>query len=122
MAKINNKKIAEVIASYAVTGSYNATAKELGISDKTVKKIILENPKKYEEKKETFIQKADRIIDKAMDKLEKKIDKEDIAPNQLTTVIGTLIDKSRLVKGESTNNDSITIKTVSYTHLRAHET
>ncbi len=110
MAKINNKKIAEVIASYAVTGSYNATAKELGISDKTVKKIILENPKKYEEKKETFIQKADRIIDKAMDKLEKKIDKEDIAPNQLTTVIGTLIDKSRLVKGESTNNDSITIK------------
>lgn len=110
MAKIDNKKVAEVIASYAVTGSYNATAKELGISDKTVKKIILENPKKYEEKKETFIQKADRIIDKAMNKLEKKIDKEDVAASQLTTVIGTLVDKKRLVAGESTNNDTITIK------------
>ena len=45
-----------------------------------------------------------------MNKLDRALDKDDIAPNQLTTVIGTLVDKKRLTEGESTNNDTITIK------------
>ena len=61
-------------------------------------------------KKETFIQKADKIIDKALNKLDKVLDEDNIPANHLTTVIGTLIDKKRLVGGESTNNDTITIK------------
>lgn len=150
MAKIDNKKVAEVIASYAVTGSYNATAKKLEISDKTVKKIILENPKKYEEKKEEFSIRANRIVDKALillerrfdtalnnqDELEELIDavfkceeegkdkvtrkeKADIAKklsrlelnslSEITTSMGTLIDKTRLIAGESTENNKFEV-------------
>lgn len=116
--KIDNKKIAEVVTSYALTNSYNATAKETGVCASSVKNIILKQKKENsdefvkvcEQKKETFIEQADRIIDKAMKKLEKQIDNEMVPANHLTTAIGTLIDKKRLVAGESTNNDAITIK------------
>lgn len=116
--KIDNKKIAEVVTSYALTNSYNATAKETGVCASSVKNIILKQKKENndefvkvcEQKKETFIEQADRIIDKAMKKLDKVLDEEDVPANHLTTVIGTLVDKKRLVGGESTNNDSITIK------------
>lgn len=109
MAKIDNKTKAKVIASYALTNSYNKTAKEFNISDKTVKKIVEENPKLYEQKKEEFVDKASRIIDKALDKLETEIDKGIVPANQLATIIGTMYDKRALAKGESTNNNIITI-------------
>ncbi len=108
-APIDAKTKAEVVASYALTNSYNKTSKEFNISDKTVKKIVNENPNLYEQKKDEFVDKASKIIDKALDKLEKELNKEDIPVNQLTTVIGTLYDKRALAKGESTNNNSITI-------------
>ena len=111
---IDNELKAKVRASYALTNSYNSTAKEMGISDHTVKKIINENPEEFnkvsKEKKKEFADRATTIIDKAMNKLEKLIDNEDVAANHLTTVIGTLYDKRALAKGESTNNESITIK------------
>lgn len=107
--KIDNKKIAEVVASYALTNSYNATAKQCGVSDKTVKKIIESNPKQYEEKKEKFSNYCDRLIYKALGKLEKELDKEDIPINNLTTVIGTLYDKMRLANGESTENNKFEV-------------
>ncbi len=108
--KIDSKKISEVIASYALTNSYNATAKQCGISDKTVKKIIENNPKEYEEKKEKFSNYCDRLIYKALGKLEKELDKEDIPINNLTTVIGTLYDKMRLANGESTENNKFEVE------------
>ena len=104
------KKKLEVINSYVRTDSYNATEKETGVNHKTVKKIVEENTELYQQKKEEFIEKASRIIDKAMNKLDKELDKDNIPVNNLTTVIGTLYDKRALAKGESTNNDSITIK------------
>ncbi len=106
----DTKTKTKAIESYVLTNSYNKTAKEIGISDKTVKKIVEENPKLYEQKKDEFVNKASRIIDKALEKLEKELDKDGIPVNNLTTVIGTLYDKRALAKGESTNNDSITIK------------
>ena len=107
--KVDSKKIAEVIASYALTNSYNATAKKCGISDKTVKKIIENNPKQYEEKKEKFSNYCDRLIYKALGKLEKELDKDGIPINNLTTVIGTLYDKMRLANGESTENNKFEV-------------
>lgn len=107
--KINSKKIAEAIASYALTNSYNATAKECGISDKTVKKIISNNPKEYEKKKEKFSDYCDRLIYKALGKLDKELNKNDIPINNLTTVIGTLYDKMRLANGESTENNKFEV-------------
>lgn len=107
---IDNEKIAEVIASYALTNSYNKTAHECGISDKTVKKIIENNPKEYEKKKELFSDYCDRLIYKALGKLDKELDKENIPINNLTTVIGTLYDKMRLATGESTENNKFEVE------------
>ena len=107
-----NKKI-EAMKSYALTGSYNKTAKEVGINDKTVKNIIERNKEEYtkiyEQKKEQFIEKTTTIIDKALDKLEKELDNNGIPVNNLTTVIGTLYDKRALAKGESTGNTNFSV-------------
>lgn len=112
--KIDNKKIQMIMASYALTNSYNATAKECNVSDKTVKKIIEEHSEEYtkvsEQKKLEFVEYADKLIDKAMNKLDKALDREDIPVNNLTTAIGTLFDKRALAKGEATSNTSIAIK------------
>ena len=116
--KIDNQKIQEIIASYALTNSYNATAKETGVCANSVKNIInkqkTENADEYakicEEKKEEFVEYADRLINKAMSKLDKALNREDIPVNNLTTVIGTLYDKRALAKGEMTSNTSISIK------------
>lgn len=111
--KTDEQKKIEAMTSYALTNSYNKTAKEVGISDKTVKSIIEKNQEDYarisEQKKDEFIDKASKIIDKALDKLNKELDKEDIPVNNLTTVIGTLYDKRALAKGESTENSSFDV-------------
>lgn len=112
--KIDNQKIQEVMASYALTNSYNATAKECGVSDKSVKKIINEHSEEFskisEQKKEEFVEYADKLVNKAMNKLDKALERDDIPVNNLTTVIGTLYDKRALAKGEMTSNTSISIK------------
>lgn len=111
--KIDNRKIQQVMASYALTNSYNATSKECNVSDKTVKKIIKEHSEEFtkvsERKKIQFVEYADKLIDKAMKKLDEALDRENIPINNLTTAIGTLYDKRALAKGESTSNNSITI-------------
>lgn len=111
--KTDNAMIAKIMTSYALTNSYNRTAKELKISDSTVKKIIQEHQEEFgkvrEQKKEEFIEKSSRIIDKALNKLEKQIDDDKVAPNHLTTVIGTLYDKRALAKGEATENTTFKV-------------
>jgi predicted HTH domain antitoxin len=115
--KTDNQKIADIVASYALTNSYNKTSKEVGVSSNTVKNIInkqkKENAEEFakvcKEKKEEFVDKASRLIDKAMDKLDKELNKDDIPINNLTTVIGTLYDKRALAKGEATDNNKLEV-------------
>lgn len=108
--KTPTKKKVEVIKSYVQTDSFNATAKETGVNPKTCKKIVEENPKEYIDEKEKFIATTTRLINKALDKLDEGLDREDIPINNITTAIGTLYDKRALAKGESTTNNSITIQ------------
>lgn len=109
--KTPTKKKIEVIKSYVETGSYNATSKETGVNDHTVKKIVEENSDLYEQEKERFIETTTRLIEKALGKLDKKLDdEENNSLSNITTAIGTLYDKRALAKGESTTNNSITIK------------
>jgi hypothetical protein len=108
--KTPTKKKVEVIKSYVQTDSFNATAKETGVNPKTCKKIVEENPKEYMNEKEKFIATTTRLINKALDKLDEGLDREDIPINNITTAIGTLYDKRALAKGESTTNNSITIQ------------
>lgn len=80
--KIDNKKIAEVVASYALTNNYSKTAKETGVCANSVKNIIAkqktENVEEFEkvceEKKELFSSRANRIINKSLDLIEDRID------------------------------------------------
>lgn len=76
--KTDSQMIANIMTSYALTNSYNATAKELGISDTTVKSVIVKNKEEFgkvkEQKKELFQEKANKIIDKQLELLKRRID------------------------------------------------
>lgn len=112
------ENVYKVMLSYAVTHNYCETGRELDMPESTVRKIVGDNrdnpifAKLCEEKQQDFIKNAERIINKAMERLEKEIDKEDsnIPVSNLSTVIGTLYDKRALAKGDPTSNESVTIK------------
>ena len=116
--KTTPEDIYNIMTSWAVTGSYSETARELNMAQSTVEKIVKENKDKEEfvkvcdEKKSEFSEKASRIIDKALKRLEKEIDNKDrdIPINHLTTVIGTLYDKKALCDGNATGKISVEVK------------
>ena len=115
--KTSLEDVYKVMVGYAGNKNVNDLAKSLGMPESTCRKIILDNQEKpefvklCEKKEEEFADKATRIIDKALMRLEKELDNEekDIPINNLTTAIGTLYDKRALAKGESTENKAITI-------------
>lgn len=110
--KTSPEVIYEVMTSWATTDNYSETARGLNMPFATVKDIVEANKDKDEfvklrdKKRDEFSEKASRIIDKALARLERTIDdeKESIPVNQLTTAIGTLYDKRALSRGESTQN------------------
>ena len=105
----------KIMTSWAVTKNYKETADGLGLSVSTVKKIVDERirEEKFEklcnEKEQEFAKRADKMIDKAFNRLEKELDDEDkdIPVNHLTTVIGTLTDKKLLLEGKPTTRTEI---------------
>ena len=115
--KTSLEDVYKVMVGYAGNKNVSDLAKNLGMPESTCRKIILDNQEKpefvklCEKKEEEFADKATRIIDKALMRLEKELDNEekDIPINNLTTAIGTLYDKRALAKGESTENKAITI-------------
>lgn len=116
--KTDNETIYKIMISMFNTNNFNETSRQLNIPVKTVEKIFKENKDKEEftklcmQKKEEFAEKATRIIDKALNRLEKALDdkEEKIPVNNLSTVIGTLFDKKNLAEGKATSNTDITIK------------
>lgn len=108
----------KIMASWAETGNYQETARQLKVPQSTVEKIVKENKNKPEfvevcdKKRDEFSKKATQIINKALTRLENELDNydKDIPINQLTTAIGTLFDKRALVDGEATERMSVEIK------------
>ena len=101
--------IYQIMTVWATNDNVNATAKYLGLPETTVRQVVNANKDKEEfaklrdEKREEFSDKASRIIDKALARLEEDIEsKDDIPVNHLTTVIGTLTDKKLLIEGKPT--------------------
>ena len=101
--KYTKEDIYNIVASYEMTGSFEQTAKELGFPRKSVSDIYYANVDKDEfiefrlKKKAEFNDKASKIIQKAMNRLEKELDSEKPIPvNNLSTVIGTLHDKMNM--------------------------
>ncbi len=116
--KTDNDTIYKIMVSMFNTKNFAETGKQLNIPATTVEKIFKENKDKPEfvelcaQKKDEFAETATRIINKALNRLEKALDneKERIPVNNLSTMIGTLYDKRALSKGESTSNTDINIK------------
>lgn len=110
---ITEKQVCDILQSYALTNSYNATAKECGCADHTVKKIVMGNYERFLEIKETtkqkFTEHAERLIYKTLDKIDKRLEDDNIPLNQLTTALGTLYDKRALALGETTQNTTIKV-------------
>lgn len=112
-ARITDKKRRKILADYLETGSYRATAKINDVSDGTVKRIVLECgdiEQKIEDKKEqnkkdiiTYMEgKRDivcEILGKGLDALNSQDKLANASPAQITTALGTLIDKWAMIGG-----------------------
>lgn len=78
--KTDNETIYKIMISMFSTNNFNETARQLNMAESTVEKIYKENKDKEEfvklcaKKKEEFVEKANRIIDKATDLLERRLD------------------------------------------------
>lgn len=116
--KTDNETVYKIMISMFSTNNFSETARQLNIPITTVEKIYKDNKDKDEfvklcnEKKDEFTEKATRLIDKALNRLEEVLDnkEEKIPVNNLSTVIGTLYDKRNLAEGKSTVNTEISIK------------
>ena len=114
--KTSPEQIYKVMTSWAITQNYNQTAKALKMAESTVEKIVKDNKDKDEfvklcaDKKATFVEKADKVIDLALKRMTDMLtdNEEKIPLNQLAIVFGTAYDKRALAKGESTDNTKIT--------------
>lgn len=106
-ARLTDKQKKKIVADYLETESYRATAKINGVSDVTVKRIVLEYgdiEQKVADKKEQNTQailaymdsKRDivcEIVGKGLNVLNDEEKLREATPAQITTAIGTLIDK-----------------------------
>lgn len=119
-ARLTDKQKKKIIADYIQLGSYNAVAKLNGVSDKTVKSIVMANPdftEKSEQKKaentadilEYMESKKDVVCEIIAIGLDVLCDPEKLKtanPSQITTALGTLIDKWTMTNGTSRNEQT----------------
>lgn len=114
-ARLTDKQKKKIIADYVQLGSYNAVAKKHGVADTTVKRIVLSDPEmqtKAEQKKEentadvlAYMESQKQLVCEIIGKgLNALNDPQKLAkanPAQITTALGTLIDKWVMVNGSS---------------------
>lgn len=119
-ARLTDKQKKKIIADYVQLGSYNAVAKKHKVADSTVKRIVLsdsEMQKKAEQKKEentkdvlAYMESQKQIVCEIIGKgLMALNDPEKLAkanPAQITTALGTLIDKWVMVNSPGANNQT----------------
>lgn len=111
-ARLTDKRKKKIIADYLETESYNATAKKNGVCGQTVRRVIEESQnitEKFKEKKEqndadilAYMESQRglvcQIIQKGLDALNSPDKLKEATPAQITTALGTLIDKFTMVR------------------------
>ena len=116
-ARLTDKQKKKIVADYLELGSYNATAKANGVSKDSVRRIVQDSEdfaqkakQKKEENTEDVLAYMESkrglvcdIIDKGLLELSKPGKFERATPIQITTAIGTLIDKWSIVTGSPTD-------------------
>ena len=107
-ARLTDIQKKKIVADYLETQSYSATAKMNGVTHQTVKRIVDESPdfsEKLQEKKQqntadilAYMESRKgqicEIIQKGLDALNTPGKLEEASPAQITTMIGTLLDKA----------------------------
>lgn len=125
--RLTDKQKKKIVADYLELGSYNATANRNGVSNHTVKRVVLEVPdisRKVEQKKaentadiiaymESQRGLVCEIIGKGLAVLNDEEKLREATPAQITTALGTLIDKwalkGQLISGkDQVEDDPIT--------------
>ena len=114
--QLDNETIYKIMATYYTSNNYTETARQLGLPKTTVFDTVEKNKDKPEfellrtKTRTKFGDKFEKIINKALERLDREIDEQDKIPvSQLSTVVGTLYDKNRLENNESTENTNQTI-------------
>lgn len=115
-ARLTDKQKKKIIADYVQFGSYNAVAKANGVSLNTVKRIVQTQGADFAEKcnqkkeentadilayMESQRKKVCEIIGIGLDVLCDPEKLKEATPNQITTALGTLIDKWVMVNGSN---------------------
>ena len=112
-ARLTDKQKKKIVADYLELGSYNATAERNGVCGHTVKRLVSECPEileKLEQKKEentadilAYMESKRgvvcEIIEKGLMALNSQEKLAEASPAQITTALGTLIDKWATVTG-----------------------
>lgn len=106
-ARLTDKQKKKIVADYLELGSYRATAKKNKVADGTVKRVVLEcsdiEQKVAQKKDENMTDilaymESKRgvvceIIEKSLAALNDPDKLKEASPSQITTALGTLIDK-----------------------------
>ena len=117
-ARLTDKKKKKRVADYLESGSYRATAKKNGVSGNTVKRIVLDCgdfEQKVAQKKEqntvdilAYMESQKgivcEILEKGLAALNSPEKLEEASPSQITTALGTLIDKWAIISGGPSDN------------------
>ena len=125
--RLTDRQKKKIVADYLELGSYNATANRNGVSNHTVKRVVLEVPEISEKvKQKKAANTADilaymesqrglvcEIIGKGLAVLNDEEKLREATPAQITTALGTLIDKwalkGQLISGkDQVEDDPIT--------------
>lgn len=118
-AHLTDKQKKKIVADYLELGSYNAVANKNGVSHHTVKRVLLDVPeltKKIQDKKDentadilAHMEEKKDLVNQIIDKyLEALLEPDRIAkanPAQLTTALGTVIDKFTMARNERVGAD-----------------
>lgn len=125
-ARLTDRQKKKILADYVQTSNYCATAKLNGVSANTVKKIVQTNAdiaEKLIRKKEentaavlTYMESQRdvvcQIIGKGLAVLNDQAKLAEATPSQITTAIGTLIDKWTLLQEKTANDDSERVRVI----------
>jgi hypothetical protein len=114
MKKLSEEdKKAIVISHYLDNSNENIQrlCNQYDITKKSIYNVINkeENKQYIQQYKPNYTKNLDAIITKALERLTKQVDSEDIKALDLTKIIGILYDKIRLEEGLSTENKAIQI-------------
>ena len=118
-ARLTDKQKKKIVADYLETQSINATAKKNNVSWGTVRSVLDgmgEIEEKLEQKKEqntvdilAYMERQKgivcEILEKGLAALNSPEKLAEASPSQITTALGTLIDKWAMISGGLSDND-----------------